>query len=215
MNSNAMDKNQMMMSTPSEPMTTTGNMVMPTQQTMQMSFNPVTTKSNTMNNMNNMFSSTNNMMTTEPMTTKSSNVSKFSNITSTRKPLINDKKSKFIDIKNDVEDDNENEENEENEENGENGYQNEFESDEEDIEKYEIEGFQNIEAFRGSEMIQSMQLKNILLALLITFLAYLVAYAAMKNMICKLFPQLTRFKFNNLIYWGLMYLVVYICLEVF
>jgi hypothetical protein len=200
-------------SMPSEPMITNENNynTMPTQKNESMPSKPMTTSYQSEES-----------MPSNPMTTKSNSVNKFSNVSSYRQPLIKGSKSKFADIKNKVEDEeeeyeekDEEENQEENEEKVDSYDENQNESDDEDSKRNNVEGFQNIEGFRGSEILQGMQLKNILLALLITFLAYLVAYAAMKNMIPigDWFPQLKRFK--NFIYWGLMYLVVYVCLEVF
>jgi len=74
---------------------------------------------------------------------------------------------------------------------------------------------ERIEGFQGSVAIESRNLKNVLLALLLSFVGYLVVYASMNNYIpiAEISPQLKKFK--NLIYGGVFFVIAYICLEVF
>jgi len=74
---------------------------------------------------------------------------------------------------------------------------------------------EKIEGFQGSIEIESRNLKNILLALLLSFVGYLVVYASMNNYIpiAEISPQLKKFK--HLIYGGVFFVIAYICLEVF
>lgn len=71
-----------------------------------------------------------------------------------------------------------------------------------------------IEGFQGSSVIESRNARNILLALLLTAIGYLVVHSSMKNLIPldAISPQLKKFK--NLIYCGLFFVIAYICLEV-
>jgi hypothetical protein len=73
----------------------------------------------------------------------------------------------------------------------------------------------NIEGFHGSQIIEGRNLKNILLALLISFIGYIVAMTSIKNYIpiSEYAPHMKKFK--NLIYVGIFYIIVYMCLEVF
>lgn len=72
-----------------------------------------------------------------------------------------------------------------------------------------------IEGFRGSLEIESKEMRNILLALLLSCIGYLVVYSMGKNLLPldDISPQLRKFK--GLIYTGLFFLITYICLEVF
>jgi hypothetical protein len=74
---------------------------------------------------------------------------------------------------------------------------------------------ERIEGFQGSVAIESRNLKNVLLALLLSFVGYLVVYASMNNYIpiAEISPQLKKFK--NLIYGGVFFVIAYICLEIF
>ena len=85
----------------------------------------------------------------------------------------------------------------------------ESENDKED----EIEDVE--EGFSGSRILEASSMKNILLAVLIAFIGYVIAMASMKNVlpIAEISPDLKRFK--NLIYVGLFFLIVYLCLEIF
>ena len=72
-----------------------------------------------------------------------------------------------------------------------------------------------IEGFAGSQILEAKSMKNVLLAILIAFVGYVIAIASTKNLlpITEISPDLKKFK--NLIYAGLFFLVVYLCLEVF
>jgi hypothetical protein len=72
----------------------------------------------------------------------------------------------------------------------------------------------SIEGFQGSVEIESRNLKNVLLALLLSFIGYLVVYASINNYIPinEISPQMKKFK--NLIYGGVFFIIAYICLEV-
>jgi hypothetical protein len=71
------------------------------------------------------------------------------------------------------------------------------------------------EGFRGSQVIESDQIKKILLALLITFLGYMLILSSINNLIPinTYAPHLKQFK--HFIYGGLFFIIIYICLEVF
>ena len=73
----------------------------------------------------------------------------------------------------------------------------------------------NIETFQGSVIIERKQLKNILLALLLSFIAYLIVHMCINNVIpiTEISPQLKKFK--NMIYGFIFFIISYICLEVF
>ena len=72
-----------------------------------------------------------------------------------------------------------------------------------------------VEGFRGSMEIESKQMRNILLALLLSCIGYLIVYSMGNNLLPldDISPQLKKFK--GLIYAGLFFLIAYICLEVF
>ena len=72
-----------------------------------------------------------------------------------------------------------------------------------------------IEGFRGSVEIESRQMRNILLALLLSCIGYLVVYSMGTNLLPldEISPQIKKFK--RLIYAGLFFGITYICLEVF
>ena len=74
---------------------------------------------------------------------------------------------------------------------------------------------EQIEGFQGSVEIEGRNLKNVLLALLLSFIGYLVVYASINNYIPinDISPQLKKFK--NLVYGGIFFVIAYICLEVF
>jgi len=71
------------------------------------------------------------------------------------------------------------------------------------------------EGFQGSSMLEAKNLKNILLALLLSFIGYLVVYAYKHDYIPikDISPQLVKFK--HLVYSGLFFIIAYICLEIF
>lgn len=71
------------------------------------------------------------------------------------------------------------------------------------------------EGFQGSSMLEAKNLKNILLALLLSFIGYLVVYAYKHDYIPikDISPQLVKFK--HLVYGGLFFIIAYICLEIF
>ena len=71
------------------------------------------------------------------------------------------------------------------------------------------------EPFQGSTILEKQGLKRILLALLISFIAYLVVHMCMNNVIPinDISPQLKKFK--NLIYGFLFFIITYLCLEIF
>ncbi len=72
-----------------------------------------------------------------------------------------------------------------------------------------------VEGFQGSRIIESRSMKNLLLSLLIAFIGYITAVAAMKNIIpiAEYIPDFKRFK--NIIYGLIFFGIVYLCLEVF
>ena len=72
-----------------------------------------------------------------------------------------------------------------------------------------------VEGFRGSMQIESKQTRNILLALLLSCIGYLILYSMGNNLLPldEISPQLKKFK--RLVYAGLFFLITYICLEVF
>jgi hypothetical protein len=72
-----------------------------------------------------------------------------------------------------------------------------------------------MEGFRGSMEIESKQMRNLLLAVLLSCIGYLVIYSMGNNLlpINEISPQLNKFK--RLIYAGFFFLITYICLEVF
>lgn len=76
-------------------------------------------------------------------------------------------------------------------------------------------GKEQIDGFQGSLELEGRNLKNILLALLLSFVGYLVVYASVHNYIPinDISPQLKKFK--NLVYGGIFFMLCYICLEVF
>ena len=72
-----------------------------------------------------------------------------------------------------------------------------------------------IEGFQGSQIIESRNLKNLLLALLLSFIGYIIVMSSIKNLlpINEYAPHLKKFK--NLIYVGIFFLISYMCLEIF
>lgn len=72
-----------------------------------------------------------------------------------------------------------------------------------------------VEGFRGSMEIESKVMRNILLALLLSCIGYLVVYSMGTNLLPldEISPQLKKFK--RFIYAGAFFLITYICLEVF
>ena len=73
----------------------------------------------------------------------------------------------------------------------------------------------SVEGFQGSLYIESQYLKNVLLALLLTAIGYLIAQASINNLLPlnNISPQLKKFK--NLIYGFIFFCISYICLEIF
>ena len=71
------------------------------------------------------------------------------------------------------------------------------------------------EGFQGSQIIEARNLKNLLLALLLSFIGYIIVMSASRNFlpIGEYAPHLKKFK--NLIYVGIFYLITYMCLEIF
>jgi hypothetical protein len=71
------------------------------------------------------------------------------------------------------------------------------------------------EGFQGSSMLEAKNLKNLLLALLLSFIGYLVVYAYKHDYIPikDISPQIVKFK--HLVYGGLFFIIAYICLEIF
>ena len=71
------------------------------------------------------------------------------------------------------------------------------------------------EGFQGSQHIECQTLRKMLIALLITFLGYMVILSFTNNLIpiSSYAPHLKPFK--HFIYGGLFFLIIYLCLEVF
>jgi hypothetical protein len=143
-------------------------------------------------------------MTTKPMTTKPM---------TTKYNTMKNNSSKFENIKKqDLEQDLENparKDEEEGEEEEEQDLENPARKEEED----EEENFQ--EGFQGSQQIEGVTLKKMLLALLITFIGYMLIISATNNIIpiATYAPHLKQFK--HFIYGSLFFVIVYLCLEVF
>jgi len=72
-----------------------------------------------------------------------------------------------------------------------------------------------VEGFHGSVEIESKEMRNILLALLLSCIGYLIVYSMGNNLLPldEISPQLKKFK--GFIYVGLFFLITYICLAVF
>lgn len=138
--------------------------------------------------------------------------------TSTTASMANFKNvQKFNDIKRVMNDGNEDDEVNSDDENAvleETEQSNPFEN---DVDKHSTirKNSNNFEGFRGSMDIESKQTRNILLALLLSCIGYLVVYSMGNNLlpIDEISPQLKKFK--RLVYAGLFFLITYICLEVF
>ena len=89
--------------------------------------------------------------------------------------------------------------------------------------KNKIEGFRSknnsrnnsIEGFNGSQIVEARYLKHILLALLISFIGYIICMSSINNYlpINEYAPHLKKFK--NLIYVGIFFVITYMCLEIF
>jgi hypothetical protein len=79
----------------------------------------------------------------------------------------------------------------------------------------DMDGEDSDEGFQGSQQIESQTLRKMLLALLITFLGYMLILGFTNNLIpiTTYAPHLKPFK--HFIYGGLFFLIVYLCLEVF
>ena len=71
------------------------------------------------------------------------------------------------------------------------------------------------EGFQGSQQIECQTLRKMLIALLITFIGYMLILGFTNNLIpiTTYAPELKQFK--HLIYGGFFFLIVYICLEIF
>ena len=87
--------------------------------------------------------------------------------------------------------------------------------DEEDMDDEDMDDEDIEEGFRGSQNIEHQTLRQMLLALLITFLGYMLILGFTNNLIpiTTYAPELKQFK--HLIYGGFFFLIVYICLEIF
>jgi hypothetical protein len=87
--------------------------------------------------------------------------------------------------------------------------------DEEDMDDETMDDEDIEEGFRGSQNIEHQTLRKMLLALLITFLGYMLILGFTNNLIpiTTYAPELKQFK--HLIYGGFFFLIVYICLEIF
>jgi len=82
--------------------------------------------------------------------------------------------------------------------------------------KYDEEEEEELEeGFKGSSFIEYNFLKNILLSLLITFIAYILILSAINNLIpiTTYTPHLKQFK--HLIYGFIFFAITFMCLEVF
>ena len=88
-------------------------------------------------------------------------------------------------------------------------------SEQADSDEDDSEDEDTIEGFHGSQIVESRDLKNILLALLISFFGYIVVISSIKNFlpINEYMPHMKKFK--NLIYLGLFFIITFMCLEVF
>ena len=93
----------------------------------------------------------------------------------------------------------------------ENTEENEDDEDFEDVE--DVEDIE--EGFNGSQTIEFHFFKKLLLALLITFIGYMIILSSNNNLIpiTSYAPHLKQFK--HLIYGSLFFIITYICLEVF
>ena len=146
-------------------------------------------------------------ITTKPETTKPSSMSSFKNV------------NRFKDIKrvmnNGDEDDDEDSDAVLEEEDRTNVFEEEAKA--AAAKKHSITRRNNdkVEGFRGSMEIESKEMRNILLALLLSCIGYLVVYSMGHNLLPldEISPQLKKFK--HFVYIGLFFLITYICLEVF
>lgn len=88
-------------------------------------------------------------------------------------------------------------------------------NDDEEIDNEEDEGAEVEEGFAGSRIIEAKSMKNLLLAILISFIGYVIVMASNKNLlpIAEISPDLKKFK--NLIYLAIFFIIVYLCLEIF
>lgn len=165
---------------------------------------PISTPAITKSGMNMNMNKNMNTMPTKPETTMPET---FKNVMGNKK--VNKKgEEKFRDVKmvrNIVEDDMEDDEDGMEDENS------NADLDEDEMD----EGEKMIEGFQGSIKLESRFARNILLALLLTAIGYLIVHSSMNNLIplAEISPQLKKFK--NMIYGGLFFLIAYICLEVF
>ena len=73
-----------------------------------------------------------------------------------------------------------------------------------------FENYKTIEGFQGSSIIEAQYLRNLLLALVISFLTIAVV-SFCKYKVLSWLPKLK--KFDILVCWGSAFLVVYLCLE--
>jgi DNA mismatch repair ATPase MutL len=158
--------------------------------------------------------STSSKMNTTPTqnTSSKSNSSSKMNTTPTKNNSMKNNTSNFKDVSNSSRKNYKQDDEQDDEQDLENPARKEDEeselSDDEDSED-------NMEGFQGSQQIEGNALKKMLLALLITFLGYMLILSAMNNLIpiTTYAPHLKQFK--HFIYGGLFFIIVYLCLEVF
>ena len=156
-------------------------------------------------------------MTTEPITTKpmisTPMTTKYNTMNNNSSKFKNIKKQDFRNLarKEEEEEEQDLENLEDNEEKEQDSANSALEDKEE--EEDEEENFQ--EGFQGSQQIEGVTLKKILLALLITFIGYMLIISATNNIIpiATYAPHLKQFK--HFIYGSLFFVIVYLCLEVF
>ena len=168
--------------------------------------NTTTTKANTTTTKANTSTTKANTTTTQPTIANTSNTITTKANPSTTKANRKDyeKKRKFADIEyvenTDYDDDDDNDDE---------YFDNDDSDEDEDTNEDTIEGF------NGSQIVEGRYLKNILLALLISFIGYIIVILASKNVIpiSEYAPHMKKFK--NLIYIGIFFMITYICLEVF
>ena len=144
-------------------------------------------------------------ITTKPETTKSSSMSNFKNV------------NRFKDIKRVMNSGDEDDDEDSDDENAvleEEDRTNVFEEEAKKQSNIRRQS-DKVEGFRGSMEIESKEMRNILLALLLSCIGYLVVYSMGNNLLPldEISPQLKKFK--GLVYAGLFFLIAYICLEVF
>jgi len=131
-------------------------------------------------------------------------------------PGVTKSNSKFTDIKNNSDDEeDEDDDEEEDEDEGFMDNNNHYDYQNKKLKSSTRRQRDIEEGFHGSQIIEARYLKNILLALLISFIGYIVAMSSAKNYlpISDFAPHMKKFK--NLIYIGIFFVITYICLEVF